>query len=367
MSTRLRFVGLDVHKASVTIAVAEEGREAAKVFATVPNEWNAIHKALKRLGACGGLRCCYEAGPTGYGLYRKLKEAGVDCVVVAPSLVPRKAGDRVKTDRRDAKKLAHFLRSGDLTAVWVPDEATEALRDLERAREDARETETRARHQLSKFLLRHGRIWSESAWTLKHLAWIRRQEFVHAAQTRVLADYLRTVEEASERVQRLTADIEELVQTSTLRPLVEALQAMRGIRLVTAATLAAELGDLKRFTTPRQLMAFIGLVGSEDSSGEGQHRGGITRTGNRHVRRVLVEASWAYQFAPGMTKTLRKRNEGVAAPIRQIAWKAQHRLHKRLYHLQAKGKCRQTAITAVARELLGFIWAIGQEVSLSTS
>ena len=367
MSTRLRFVGLDVHKESVTIAVAEEGREAAKVFATVPNEWQAIYKALKRLGAVHRLRCCYEAGPTGYGLYRKFQEVGVDCVVVAPSLVPTRTGDRVKTDRRDARKLAHFLRSGDLTPVWVPDAATEALRDLARAREDAREAETRARHQLSKFLLRHGRIWSASAWTLKHLAWIRRQTFDQEAQQRVLADYLRTVEEAGARVRRLTADLEELVPTSALLPLVQALQAMRGIQLVTAVTLAAELGDLKRFATPRQLMAFIGLVSSEHSSGEGQSRGRITRTGNRHVRRLLIEASWAYRFAPGMSKALRKRNRGLPEPIRQIAWKAQHRLHKRLYHLLAKGKCRQKAVTAVARELLGFLWAIGQEVPMPTS
>ena len=364
MSTSVRYIGMDVHKDSITLAVAEEGRDAAREYCTVPNDWPQLLKALKRLGAVSKLRCCYEAGPTGYELYRKMKKAGIDCIVVAPSLVPVQAGNRVKTDRRDAVKLAHFLRSGDLTAVYVPDEATEALRDLERARDDAKCSERVARHQLSKFLLRNGRAWSQDGWSQKHLIWIRGQKFEHEAQRRVLTDYLKAVEDATARVDALTNDLAELVETTALAPLVKALQAFRGIRLVTAVTIAAELGDLKRFATPRQLMAFLGLVPSEHSSGESQRRGRITRTGNTHVRRVLVEASWSYQFRPNMSKDIRRRNEGVASGVQRIAWKAQQRLHKRLFALRNKGKCTPKAITAVARELAGFVWAVGQEQEL---
>jgi transposase len=365
MSTKLRYVAMDVHKASITIAVAEQGRDAAKEYCTVPNDPQHVFKALARLGAKGKLRCCYEAGPTGYELHRALKQRGIDCIVVAPSLVPIQAGNRVKTDRRDAVKLAHFLRSGDLTAVYVPDEATEALRDLERARDDAKCAERVARHQLSKFLLRHGRRFSDGgAWTQKHLAWIRTLKFAHEAQQRVLCDYLKSVEDATARVDALTKDIAELVETTTLAPLVKALQALRGVRLVTAVTIAAELGDLKRFATPRQLMAFLGLVPSEHSSGESKRRGRITRTGNTHVRRVLVEAAWSYQFRPNMSQEIRKRNEGIAPGVQRIAWQAQQRLHKRLMNLRRKGKNTQKAIIAVARELAGFVWAIGQEQEL---
>lgn len=364
MTTSVRYVGMDVHKESITLAVAEDGRDAAKEYCTVPNDLKQVLKALKRLGATSKLRCCYEAGPTGYELYRGLQHAHIDCIVVAPSLVPQQAGNRVKTDRRDAIRLAHFLRSGDLTAVYVPDEATEALRDLERARDDAKCSERIARHQLSKFLLRNGRRWSESAWTQAHFTWIRRQKFAHEAQQRVLTDYLKTVEDATARVDALTDDLAELVETTALAPLVKALQAFRGIRLVTAATIAAELGDLKRFATPRQLMAFLGLVPSEHSSGESQRRGRITRTGNSHVRRVLVEAAWSYRFRPNMSREIRQRNEGVAAGVQRLAWRAQQRLHKRLVALQSKGKCQQKAVTAVARELAGFVWAVGQENEL---
>jgi transposase len=355
---------MDVHKESITLAVAEEGRDAAQEYRTTPNDCGQVLKVLKQLGAISKLRCCYEAGPTGYELYRALKKAGVECIVVAPSLVPMQAGNRVKTDRRDAVKLAHFLRSGDLTAVYVPDEATEALRDLERARDDAKCSERTARHQLGKFLLRHGRRWSQTGWTQKHLAWIRAQKFDHEAQRRVLTDYLKVVEDAAARVDALTKDIAELVETTALAPLVKALQAFRGIRLVTAVTIAAELEDLKRFATPRQLMAFLGLVPSEHSSGESQRRGRITRTGNTHVRRVLVEAAWSYQFQANLSQDIRRRNEGVAPGVQRIAWKAQQRLHKRLFALRSKGKCTQKAITAVARELAGFIWAVGQEAEL---
>jgi transposase len=310
------------------------------------------------------LKVCYEAGPTGFGLCRRLREAGIDCMVVAPSLVPGKPGDRIKTDPRDARKLAHFLRSGDLTEVYVPDEAVEAIRDLERARDDAKRAERVARQQLSKFLLRHDRHWQVTTWTVKHRDWIRTQRFAHAAQQRVLEDYLKTVEDLAERVERLTRQMEALVQETALAPLVKALQAFRGISVVSAVTIAAEAGDLRRFPTASQFMSYVGLVPSEDSSGKRRRQGAITRCGNARLRRILVEAAWHYQHFPGMSKELRRRNQGVAAAVRRIAWEAQKRLNQRMYHLLRAGKSSQKTVTALARELAGFLWAVGQEETL---
>jgi transposase len=362
MSTSVVYVGLDVHKDSIVIAVAREGRAAAEKWKTIPYDGVRLRKALKMLVQDGAvLKVCYEAGPTGFGLCRRLREAGIDCMVVAPSLVPGKPGDRVKTDRRDARKLAHFLRSGDLTEVYVPDEAVEAIRDLERARDDAKCAERVARHQLGKFLLRHDRHWGHTNWTLKHRDWIRTQKFAYPAQQRVLEDYLKAVEDLAERVQRLTAQMEELVQETTLAPLVKALQAFRGISVVSAVTIAAEAGDLRRFATASQFMSYVGLVPSEDSSGKRRRQGAITRCGNGHLRRIIVEAAWHYRHLPVMSKELRRRNQGVAPGVRRIAWDAQKRLNKRLYHLLHAGKSVQKAITALARELAGFIWAVGQE------
>lgn len=364
MSKSLRFIGLDVHKDSIVIAVAEAGREPAEVYGEIPNDWATLRRTLMRLRTGHSLRCCYEAGPCGYGLYRNMKKAKIDVAVIAPSLVPTQAGNRVKTDKRDAKKLAHFLRSGDLTPIFVPDEEAEALRDLERAREDAKNAQRTARQQLGKFLLRHDRRWPKSNWSLEHLDWIGRQKFEHQAQQRVLTDYLKAVQDASLREKQLTEELAEVVKESSLYPLIKALQAFRGIRLITAVTIAAELADLKRFGSARQLMAFLGLVPSEHSSGESRRRGRITRTGNGHVRRVLIEAAWSYQFQPRMSKAIRQRNEGLAPGVQRLAWKAQKRLHQRLYYLIKKGKRNEKAITAVARELAGFVWALGQEPEL---
>jgi len=362
MSTSVIYVGLDVHKDSITIAFAREGREAAEAWKTIPNDGVRLRKALKMLAKNGEvLKVCYEAGPTGFGLCRRLREAGIDCIVVAPSLVPGKPGDRVKTDPRDARKLAHFLRSGDLTEVYVPEEAVEAIRDLERARDDAKCAERVARHQLSKFLLRHDRHWEGTTWTVKHRDWIRTQTFAYAAQQRVLEDYLKMVEDLAERVDRLTAQMEELVQETALAPLVQALQAFRGISVVSAVTIAAEVGDLRRFATASQFMSYVGLVPSEDSTGKRRRQGAITRCGNAHLRRILTEAAWHYRHVPVMSKELRRRNQGVAVGVQRIAWEAQKRLNKRLYHLIHAGKSIQKAVTAVARELAGFIWAVGQE------
>lgn len=365
MSASVVYVGLDVHKDSIVMAVAREGREAAKNWKTIPNDGVRLRKALKMLVKSGEvLKVCYEAGPTGFGLCRRLREAGIDCIVVAPSLVPGKPGDRVKTDRRDARRLAHFLRSGDLTEVYVPDEAVEAIRDLERARDDAKCAERVARHQLSKFLLRHDRHWEGTTWTQRHREWVRGQKFAYPAQQRVLEDYLKAVEDLAERVERLTGQVAELVQETALAPLVQALQAFRGISVVSAVTIAAEAGDLRRFATASQFMSYVGLVPSEDSTGKRRRQGAITRCGNAHLRRIIVEAAWHYRHLPLMSKELRRRNKGLAPGVRRIAWEAQKRLNPRLYHLIHQGKSVQKAITAVARELAGFIWAVGQEESL---
>jgi transposase len=311
------------------------------------------------------LWACYEAGPTGFGLYRRLCEVGIDCMVVAPSLVPSKAGDRVKTDRRDAARLAHFLRSGDLTKVHVPDEAAEAIRDLERARDDAKNTERAARHQLNKFLLRHERRYVGSTWTKKHMDWARSQKFAQPAQQFVLDDNIKTVEDCGERVARLTQAMVELIEDTTLAPMAKAMQAFRGISVVSAVTIAAEVGgDLKRFATPRHFMSFVGLVSSEDSTGRRRKQGPITKCGNKHLRRILVEAAWAYRFRPALSKAIRDRNQGVAEGVRKIAWTAQKRLHKRMYGLIYAGKNSRIATIAVARELAGFIWSVGQEKML---
>ena len=366
MTISVIYVGMDVHKDSIVIAVAKEGRSQAQELTMIANDWPKLHKLLKKLQKNGTeLHVCYEAGPTGFGLCRRLREVGIDCVVVAPSLVPSKAGDRVKTDRRDAAKLAHFLRSGDLTEVHVPDEAVEAIRDLERARDAAKKAERVARHQLSKFLLRHDRRYTDNTWTQKHMAWVRSQKFPYPAQQIVLKDYIKTVEDSGERVKQFTKAMEELVEGTVLAPLVKALQAFRGISVVSAVTIAAEVGgDLKRFPTPQQFMSFVGLVPSENSTGQRRRQGSITRCGNSHLRRILIEAAWHYRHWPYLSKELRRRSQGVAEGVRKIAWKTQNRLHKRMFHLLKAGKDSRTTVTALARELAGFIWSVGQEATL---
>lgn len=361
-STTIRYVGLDVHRDSIAIAVAVADGKPAESLGTVPNDIPKLIKRLLRLGPAASLRCCYEAGPTGFGLARRLKEAGIACQVIAPSLVPVQPGARVKTDRRDAKKLAQYLRSGDLTPIHVLDPATEAIRDLERARDDAKRAERAARHQLSKFLLRHGR-WFEgrSTWGPAHLAWLAKQQFDNKAQQDVMNDYREAVELATARVGRLTVRLAERVATWEKAPLVTALQALRGVDLVSAATLVAEVEDFRRFSSATELMSFVGLVPSEHSSGGSRRQGRITRTGNSHVRRILVESAWHYRRQPRMSKAIRARNDKVSAAVRAIAWKAQQRLHKRLFRLTGNGKPATRAVTAVARELVGFVWAIARE------
>lgn len=364
--SKLRFVGLDVHKDTIVIAVAEEGQSEAVVLGTFPHDVARVMKRLTKLEAdVSRWRVCYEAGPTGFGLCRRLKQAGIDCIVVAPSLVPQQSGSRVKTDRRDARRLAHFLRSGDLTAVWVPDEQTEALRDLERSRDDAKNAERVARHQLDKFLLRNERVFRDGRlWTMKHRAWLRQQKFDDPCRQCVMDDYVKAVEDATERVRRLSQEIERFVERTALAPLVRALQSFRGISTLSAVVIAAELGDLRRFATARQFMAFVGLVVSEHSSGKTIQRGPLTRTGNTHVRRILVEAAQHYRHRPTLHAALRERQKGVSSEVTAIAWKAQQRLCKRLTYLLEQNKPRNKAIAAVARELAGFVWAVGQTKQL---
>jgi transposase len=357
----LVYVGLDVHKDSIVVGMAS-GKQPAVVVQKIVNDWWQLVRILGNLGSNERLRVCYEAGPTGYGLARRLNAAGVCCIVVAPSLIPVAPGKRIKTDRRDARQLADLHRAGQLTEVTIPEVETEAMRDLERARDDAKNAERAARHQLVKFLLRQGRSWSRTQWTRLHWAWIEQQEFPNEALRQVLADYIRAVREATARVERLEKDIAELVETWALAPLVKALQALRGVQLITAVILAAEVGDYTRFGTPRELMSYLGLVPSEDSSGQRRRQGRITRTGNGHVRRILTEASWNYRFQPRPSRAIRKRRESQPAEVVAIAEKAERRLSRRFQHLMRRGKSSQKVVTAVARELAGFVWAIAQEV-----
>jgi transposase len=364
-SIKKRFVGLDVHKDSIVVAVAELGRKPARVLGTVPYEWKALRKVLEKLGPASTISCCYEAGPTGYGLARSLIAFGWDCEVIAPSLVPKKPGERIKTDRRDAAKLAQNHRNGELVPIFIPDEACEAIRDLERARDDAKKAERVARHQLSKFLLRQGRRYSgKTTWNDAHRAWIAGQEFAEKAQNYVRADALATVEAATLRVAQLTERLRELAETWDRAPLVKALQALRGVEFVTAVTVVAEVGDFRRFRTAGDFMGYAGLIPTEQTTGERRRGGPISKTGNAHVRRLLVESAWHYRKPPRMSKAIRERSEVVAPGVRAIAWKAQGRLHNRLRKLIGRGKNSAEAVTAAARELAGFMWAIGREETL---
>lgn len=364
--TKVRFIGLDVHADTIAVAVAEVGGEV-RSHGAIPNRLESIRKLIGKLGPAQTLKACYEAGPTGYVLYWQLTQLGVNCEVIAPSLVPTKAGERVKTDRRDAEKLARCHRAGELTAVWVPDEAHEALRDLVRAREAAKKDQLKARHRLSKFLLRHGRRPEGiKAWTKQYVEWIKSHvRFDQPALEATLADYLEEVDHVAARIVKLERAIDEAIQKAPaeIRAVAEALQALRGVALTTAATIVSELGSLSRFQSPRQLMGYSGLVAREHSSGNRVQRGGITKTGNSHLRRVLVEAAWAYQHRPNVTGFLlrRQKNLALSEEVKKIAWKAQQRLHKRYKAFAARGKNKNQTVTALGRELLGFVWAVALE------
>jgi transposase len=360
-----KYVGLDVHKETIAVSVAEGAGGEVRYVGEIVNTAEALAKLVKQLkkgAAC--LSFCYEAGPCGYVIYRQLQEIKQDCQVVAPSLIPKKAGDRVKTDRRDSLSLARLHRAGELTSVWIPDGLQEALRDLTRAREDMKHMQRQAKQRLLAFLLRHGKRYTggKSNWTQVHFRWLETVKFDQPVQQIVLQEYIDTVLAGGKRVDGLDQQIALTAQASAVWPVIEALMALRGVNLLTAAIVVAEIGDLKRFANASQLMAYLGLVPSEHSSGGSMRRGGITKTGNGHVRRVLVEAAWTYRFAARKTAILQRRAERTPDVIQEIAWRAQKRLCQRYRDLDARGKLKVQTCTAVARELAGFIWAIGQAV-----
>lgn len=361
----IKYVGLDVHKNSIAIAVANFGREnEPRYWGQIENNMDQLNKVFQKLTSDGSvLSCVYEAGPCGYTIYRHLMDKGIDCSVTAPSKIPRKGGERIKNDRRDSLTLARLHRSGELTSVYVPDPADEALRDLVRAREDAQKALRKSKQQLGAFLLRHDHVFSgKTMWSSAFFNWLAGLCMEHPAQQFTLQEYIDTVESCDQRVERHTVQIRELSKQSRLHPLIVGLQTMRGVSLIVAATMAVELGDLKRFETPSQMMAYLGLVPSESSSGAKIKRGSITKTGNGHVRKALVEAAQTYRFQARISKAIRKRQEGIPEKIRAIAWKAQIRLCKRYKQLASKGKSANLIKIAIAREIAGFSWAIAQEI-----
>ena len=362
------FVGLDVSKLKISVAVAEDGRDGeVRFYGDISSSPAAVAALIKKLAKSGAsLSFCYEAGPTGYELYRQIIAAGHACTVVAPSLIPKRSGDRVKTNRRDAVNLAKLHRAGDLTPVWVPDRGHEAMRDLVRAREAAGEALRRARQQLQSFLLRHGRLYSgRHAWTKAHSAWLCDQVFEHPAHHIVLTEYRHAIEEAEVRLHRLTEQVAETTSTWSMAPVVRAYQAMRGVSSMAAVTFVVEIGDVRRFANPRQLMAYLGLVPSEASTGERVRRGGLTKTGNSRARRVLIEGAWTYRFPARMSRLLQARQDGLPKAVCEIAWKGQVRLCSRYRRLTAAGKLKAVTVAAIAREMAAFLWAIGQEVAPS--
>ncbi|WP_259192597.1 IS110 family transposase [Bradyrhizobium elkanii] len=361
---KVLYVGLDVHKVSISATVAEGGRDGdINYVGAIPNTPLAVSKLAKGLAKRGRLEFCYEAGAFGYGLYRQLTSLGHGCAVVATSMIPRRPGDRIKTDRRDSQRLAVLHRSGDLTRVWVPDEQHEAMRDLTRSRIDAVMHLMRARQQLFAFLLRHGRSYAAGKhWTQRHRSWLAGQTFDQPTHQIVFQDYLEAVWSAQDRRDQLAGRITAEIPQWSMGPLVEALRALRGLDYSSASTFVAAIGDLGRFENPRQLMAYVGLVPSEQSSGDRIRRGGITKTGNGEARRMLIEAAWSYRYPPRVAKEKAEIIVRLPKPVRDIAWKAQLRLCKRYRALSAAGKRPTVVVAAIARELAGFIWAIGQEV-----
>ena len=358
-------LAIDVHKNSISIGIADDDRDGdVRYYGKIDNDMNELDKVIRKLISKGAvLRFVYEAGPCGYSIYRYLTRNDIDCVVVAPSKIPQQSGNRLKNDKRDCLSLARLHRAGELTPVYVPSEEDEALRDLVRAREDATRALRTAKQQLGAFLLRYDTVYSgKTKWTKAHFNWLADIAMPHPAQQIVFQEYIDTVADCSNRVQRLTEQVRQQSKQSRLYELIKALQSMRGISLIVAATIAAELGDLTRFETPEKLMAFLGLVPSEHSSGDRVKKGSITKTGNRYVRKALVEAAHAYRFPARKSRALRKRQEELPKGVIDISWKAQCRLCTRYHYLTAKGKKANVAKTAIAREIAGFSWAIAKEL-----
>ena len=362
---KILYVGLDVHKESIVVATAPEGDTAAELHGKIGGTLEALDKLIRKLARPElELRFVYEAGPCGYVIYRHLKQRKYDCQVIAPSLIPTKASDRVKTDRRDARQLARLFRAGELTAIYVPDEEDEAVRDLVRARDRAMVDQRRARQRLKGFLLRLGhRYLGKGNWSLAHLRYLADLKLSHAAQQIAFQEYVEAITVASERLERLTKAVEAALPSWKREPVVRALMSLRGVALINGMTLVAEAGDLTRFDSPSQLMSYFGLTPSEYSSGEKRQQGGITKAGNGACRRALVEAAHQYRVAPRVTPAIQQRQEGQTKEVRAIALKAQQRLHGRYKLLSARHKKPVVVVAALARELCGFVWAIACQVS----
>jgi transposase len=364
MSQELLYLGLDVHAQSISVALAEPGGGEVRQYGTLSGCLHSLEKALAKIKKAHPgrkLKVCYEAGPTGFVIARRLAQLKIECLVAAPTLIPNRSGDRVKTDPRDAAKLARLLRAGELTAVHVPDATDEAMRDLCRARTDAVQDLRRSRSQLKAFLLRHGyRYTGKSAWTEAHRRYLRELVLPHPAHRVVLEDALRIIGVSEERIARLEEQMSTLLEAWHMKPVVEALMGLRGFQIVGAMVMVSELGAAWRFSHPRQLMAYLGLVPTENSSGAKRRQGAISKAGNSHARWLLIEAAHHYRLPPKVSKELSTRQQGLCDEIKQCSWKAQTRLNARMVRLLARGKNRNKVTAAVARELAGFVWHVFQ-------
>ena len=358
------YIGLDVHKDTIAVGIADNDDTEPRFWGTIHHEAEAVRRLVQRFSRGDRrLKFCYEAGPCGYGLYRLLLKLGQAVTVVAPSLIPRSAGERVKTDRRDAVSLARLDRRGDLTAVWVPGEDHEAVRDLSRAREDLKIVDKQLRQRLNAFLLRHGKVYEgRQRWTQAHFRWLERQRFASPHQQIVFEEYIEAVRQARARTANLEQRLREAMEDWSLGETATALTALRGIDQIASMTVVAELGDITRFSRPPELMSFVGMTPSESSSGSRRRQGRLTKAGNTHVRRMLIECAWGYRFPARKTAVIQRRAEKSSPQVQALAWQAQQRLCGKFRRLAARGKPSTVIVVAIARELLGFIGAITREV-----